>query len=97
MRDGLGGLSWWTIPAQALYVNGNRTGDDSATDPSSPQWEHSQRSRLDVRPPLHAALPPYPGLGDGVDLAHGPTRIVLHTALRRRALRQSSLQRFLYA
>ncbi|MEU2111527.1 phage portal protein [Streptomyces sp. NPDC019507] len=40
-------------PAQALYVDGYRAGDDAnkgaATDLSSPQWEHWQRSRLDAR------------------------------------------------
>ncbi|MEV3858471.1 phage portal protein [Streptomyces sp. NPDC050095] len=40
-------------PTQALYVDGFRSGDDSsgnsATDLSSPQWEHWQRSRLDAR------------------------------------------------
>ncbi|MGA5019258.1 phage portal protein [Streptomyces griseoincarnatus] len=51
-------ISNWTpllvnTPAQALYVDGYRSGDDdgkgSATDLSSPQWEHWQRSRLDAR------------------------------------------------
>ncbi|MCX5237232.1 phage portal protein [Streptomyces prunicolor] len=51
-------VSNWTpllvnTPAQALYVDGYRTGDDdgqgSATNLSSPQWEHWQRSRLDAR------------------------------------------------
>ncbi|MFF4244314.1 phage portal protein [Streptomyces sp. NPDC001822] len=40
-------------PAQALYVDGYRAGDDSgsgaATDQASPQWKHWQRSRLDAR------------------------------------------------
>ncbi|MGW3336200.1 phage portal protein [Streptomyces sp. NPDC001009] len=40
-------------PAQALYVDGYRAGDESgkgsATDLASPQWEHWQRSRLDAR------------------------------------------------
>jgi hypothetical protein len=51
-------VSNWTpllvnTPAQALYVDGYRAGDDdgqgSATNLSSPQWEHWQRSRLDAR------------------------------------------------
>ncbi|EFL15332.1 phage portal protein [Streptomyces sp. C] len=51
-------VSNWTpllvnTPVQALYVDGYRAGDDqgkgSATDLSSPQWEHWQRSRLDAR------------------------------------------------
>jgi hypothetical protein len=51
-------ISNWTpllvnTPAQALYVDGYRAGEDegkgSATDLSSPQWEHWQRSRLDAR------------------------------------------------
>ncbi|MEU3265108.1 phage portal protein [Streptomyces bacillaris] len=51
-------ISNWTpllvnTPAQALYVDGYRAGDDrvkgSATDLASPQWEHWQRSRLDAR------------------------------------------------
>ncbi|MEU5433830.1 phage portal protein [Streptomyces sp. NPDC020719] len=40
-------------PGQALYVDGYRAGDEtgqgSATNLSSPQWEHWQRSRLDAR------------------------------------------------
>ncbi|MFI2673893.1 phage portal protein [Streptomyces albidoflavus] len=40
-------------PAQALYVDGYRSGDDhgqgSATNLTSPQWEHWQRSQLDAR------------------------------------------------
>ncbi|MCZ4085452.1 phage portal protein [Streptomyces antarcticus] len=51
-------VSNWTpllvnTPAQALYVDGYRAGDDegqgAATDLASPQWRHWQRSRLDAR------------------------------------------------
>ncbi|MFE2988633.1 phage portal protein [Streptomyces sp. NPDC059262] len=51
-------ISNWTpllinTPAQTRYVDGYRAGDDSgqgsATNLSSPQWEHWQRSRLDAR------------------------------------------------
>ncbi|MFI0985033.1 phage portal protein [Streptomyces exfoliatus] len=42
-----------STPTQALYVDGYRAGDEdrqrSATDLTSPQWEHWQRSRLDAR------------------------------------------------